>query len=117
MLMVVRINIGKGEKTYRDLEDRLVGFLRKIKPRFEIKRVLVFGSFARRELHEGSDIDIIIIGGFKGRMHERILAVLRETDLPIEPFCYTESEFQKMLENKNPLIMEVLEKRILGRAR
>ncbi|MBO3753827.1 MAG: nucleotidyltransferase domain-containing protein [Candidatus Brockarchaeota archaeon] len=92
------------------MEDRLVGFLRKIKTGLEIKRVLVYGSFARRELHEGSDIDIIIIGGFKGKMHERILDVLRETDLPIEPLCYTENEFQKMLENKNPLIMEALEK-------
>ncbi|MGB9718954.1 MAG: nucleotidyltransferase domain-containing protein [Thermoproteota archaeon] len=110
MLKVVRINIGEGEKTYRELEDRLVGFLRRIKTRFEIKRVLVFGSFARRELNEGSDIDIIIIGGFKGRMHERILNVLRETDLPIEPLCYTETEFQKMLEEKNPLITEALEK-------
>lgn len=110
MLKVVRINIDEGEKTYRDLEDRLVGFLRKIKTGLEIKRVLVYGSFARRELHEGSDIDIIIIGGFKGKMHERILDVLRETDLPIEPLCYTENEFQKMLENKNPLIMEALEK-------
>jgi hypothetical protein len=43
-------------------------------------------------------------------MHERILEVLRETDLPIEPLCYTEDEFQKMLENKNPLILEALEK-------
>lgn len=110
MLKVVRINIDEGEKTYRDLECRLVEFLRKIKTRFEIKRVLVFGSFARRELNEGSDIDIIIIGCFKGRMHERILEVLRETDLPVEPLCYTESEFQKMFENRNPLIMEALEK-------
>ncbi|MCX8183126.1 MAG: nucleotidyltransferase domain-containing protein [Crenarchaeota archaeon] len=92
------------------MEYRLVEFLRKIKTRFEIKRALIFGSFARRELHEGSDIDIIIIGCFKGRMHERILEVLRETDLPIEPLCYTESEFQKMLENKNPLLMDALQK-------
>ncbi|MEM2099738.1 MAG: nucleotidyltransferase domain-containing protein [Thermoproteota archaeon] len=92
------------------MECRLVEFLRKIKARLGIKRALVYGSFARRELHEGSDIDIIIIGGFKGRMHERIVEVLRETDLPIEPLCYTESEFQKMVENKNPLIMEALEK-------
>ncbi|NHV99307.1 MAG: nucleotidyltransferase domain-containing protein [Thaumarchaeota archaeon] len=110
MLKVVRINIEEGEKTYRDLENRLIEFLKKIRTWFEIEKVLVYGSFAKRELNEGSDIDIIMIGGFKGRMHERILEVLRETDLPIEPLCYTEDEFQKMLENKNPLILEALEK-------
>jgi len=110
MIKVVRINIEEGEKTYRDLENRLAEFLKRMKTRFEIKKALVYGSFAKRELNEGSDIDIIIIGGFKGRMHERILEVLRETDLPIEPLCYTENEFQKMLENKNPLVLEALEK-------
>lgn len=110
MHKVIRINIEEGEATYRNLEERLTEFLRKIKPRFGIKRALVFGSFAKRELNEGSDIDVIIIGSFRGKMHERILDVLLETDLPIEPLCYTESEFQKMLENKDPLIMEALEK-------
>lgn len=110
MLKVVRINIEEGEKTYRDLENKLIEFLKRIKARFEIKKALVFGSFTRRELHEGSDIDIILIGNFKGKMHERILSVLHETDLPIEPLCYSEKEFQKMLEDKNPLILEALEK-------
>lgn len=110
MHKVVRIDIGKGEEVYRDLEGRLVELLRRIKPRYEIKRVLVFGSFARRELNEGSDIDVIIIGNFRGKMHERILSVLRETDLPVEPLCYTESEFQRMLEEGNPLVAEALKK-------
>ena len=43
MLKVVRINIEEGEKTYRDLENRLIEFLKKIRTRFEIKKVLVYG--------------------------------------------------------------------------
>ncbi|MGQ9595912.1 MAG: nucleotidyltransferase domain-containing protein [Thermoproteota archaeon] len=109
MLKVVRINIEEGEKTYRDLENKLIEFLKRVKTRFEIKKILVFGSFVRRELHEGSDIDIIIIWNLR-KMHERILSVLHETDLLIEPLCYTESKFQKMFEDKNPLILEALEK-------
>jgi predicted nucleotidyltransferase len=67
MLKVVRINIEEGEKTYRDLENRLIEFLKRIRARFGIRRVLVYGSFAKRELHEGSDIDIIMIGDFRGK--------------------------------------------------
>ncbi len=47
-------------------------------------------------------------------MHKRMLDVLRETDLPIEPLCCTESEFQKMIENKNQLIRGA-GKRVLAR--
>ncbi|MEM2049832.1 MAG: hypothetical protein QXO47_08260 [Thermoproteota archaeon] len=36
---------------------------------------------------------------FKGDA-ERIVEVLRETDLPIEPLCYTESEFKKWLKKE-----------------
>jgi hypothetical protein len=43
MLKVVRINIEEGEKTYRDLENRLIEFLKKIRTWFEIKKVLVYG--------------------------------------------------------------------------
>lgn len=92
-----------------ELENRLVEFLKKIKTQFEIRRSL-YGSFVRKELHEESDMDLIIIGNFNGKIHERILNVLHETDLPIEPLCYTESEFKKMVENGNPLILEALEK-------
>ncbi len=37
-----------------------------------------------------------------------IPAVLGLTDLPIEPWCYTEEEFRAMIIDKNDFITEVL---------
>lgn len=40
---------------------------------------------------------------------ERIKMVLDLTDLPIEPLVYTNQEFSKMVNDNNPLIVNVLE--------
>jgi hypothetical protein len=56
----------------------------------------LYGSFAKGEIHEGSDIDLIIVGNFKERFFDRIGKILELTDLPIEPLVYTREEFDKM---------------------
>ncbi len=53
-------------------------------------------------------IDLVIVADFKARFHKRIPDVLGLTDLPIEPWCYTEEEFREMIVNKNVFISEVL---------
>jgi predicted nucleotidyltransferase len=62
------------------------------------------------EINEGSDIDLLIIGNFKESFFERILVVLRFTELPIEPLVYTQDEFHEMRKNGNPFILEILKK-------
>jgi hypothetical protein len=42
-------------------------------------------------------IDLVIVADFKDKFHKRIPAVLGLTDLPIEPWCYTEEEFRAMI--------------------
>ncbi len=70
--------------------------------------MIVFGSYARADLNEGSDTDLVIVAGFKAGFHKRIPDVLDLTDLPIEPWCYTVEEFRSMITNKNDFITEVL---------
>ncbi len=53
-------------------------------------------------------IDLVIVGDFKDKFHKRISVVRDLTDLPIEPWCYTEEEFRAMILNKNDFITEVL---------
>jgi len=67
----------------------------------------MFGSFARGEIHEGSDIDLIVVGDFKERFFERISKIIEMTDLPIEPLVYTKEEFEEMKIN-NPFIKDIL---------
>ncbi len=57
-----------------------------------MRGVYVFGSFARGDEHEGSDVDLLIVGRIPGRMVDRIGEVLPRTDLPVEPLVLTREE-------------------------
>ncbi len=102
MPKLCRINIEQREKVIEDINK----FAQKLKDKFNCI-VYMFGSFARGEIHEGSDIDLIVVGDFKERFFERIGKIIEMTDLPIEPLVYTKEEFEEM-KKSNPFIKEVL---------
>lgn len=104
MHKVVRVHIERLEEYY----ERLTRFVRELKAALPVEEVWLFGSFARGEVHEGSDIDLVIVGDFRERFHERIGRIWALTDLPIEPLCYTREEFEEMKREGNPFIREVL---------
>ncbi len=66
---------------------------REIRACRRISVIILYGSFARGDFHEGSDIDLIIVGDFRERFHKRAAAILDLTDLPVEPICCTGEEF------------------------
>jgi predicted nucleotidyltransferase len=45
--------------------DKINKFVGKLVSRIKVKKVYLFGSVARNDFNEGSDIDIAIIGDFK----------------------------------------------------
>ena len=92
----------------KDLIDRVRSFARNLKDFLPVKEVYLYGSFARGEIHEGSDVDLLIVGDFKERFFERIGKVLDLTDLPIEPLVYTVEEFEELKKSENPFIIEVI---------
>ncbi|MEA3325365.1 MAG: nucleotidyltransferase domain-containing protein [Euryarchaeota archaeon] len=98
---VCRVDIGKGDGVYKEIDAKLRLFAKEVRKRHEVHKILVFGSFVRKDLNEGSDIDIIIVGDFKERFHKRIATILGLTDLPIEPLCYTVEEFDRMVDEGN----------------
>jgi len=108
MYNIRRIDIGRGEETYQELSNKLKDLAQVLRRKFSASKIIVFGSFARGDLNEGSDIDLIIVGDFKAKFHKRIQDVIGLTDLPIEPLCYTEEEFRTMMANKNSFISEVM---------
>ena len=97
-----------------DLEDRegirreLLRFVEELKEKLPVSRVYLFGSFARGNVHEGSDIDLLIVGDFPERVFTQIERVLELTDLPIEPLVYTPAEFEELVRAGNPFILRVL---------
>ncbi|MEA3281471.1 MAG: nucleotidyltransferase domain-containing protein [Euryarchaeota archaeon] len=77
-----------------ELDVKLRMFAKDAHKMCNVHKILVFGSFIRKDLNEGSDIDIIIVGDCGERFHKRIAAIMDLADLPIEPLCYTLEEFK-----------------------
>ncbi|WP_286878583.1 nucleotidyltransferase domain-containing protein [Methanoculleus sp. UBA413] len=81
---------------------------REIRSRRRVSTIILYGSFARGDFHEASDIDLIVVGDFRERFHKRAATILDLTDLPIEPICYTDEEFAELVRKKNPFIHQAL---------
>jgi len=90
-------------------------FINLIIKKFNLKKIIIFGSFARGDYHKGSDLDLIIVGEFKERFIDRIgkIIELNDSDLEIEAMVYTEEEFQRMIQERRPFIEQVLEEGIV----
>lgn len=104
MYKLCRIDLRRSENLINEIK----GFVEKLKRVLPVREVYLYGSFATGEVHEGSDIDLIIVGDFKERFFDRIGKILELSDLPIEPLVYTPEEFEEMKNTQNPFIQEVL---------
>lgn len=87
--------------------DRIVEGLKDYEP----EKIILFGSLAREDFDEYSDLDIVIIKQTDKRFLERLREVVGF--LPphrggIDIFVYTPEEFVRMKEEENPFIEQVL---------
>lgn len=73
-----------------------------------IERIILFGSQARGDADEYSDLDLIVIKKTNLPWVKRLVAV---PSLPVhaDVFVYTPEEFQLMKEHENPFILSALE--------
>lgn len=73
-----------------------------------VEKIILFGSHARGNADEYSDVDLIIIKKTTQGFVDRLISVPR---LPIHAdiFVYTPEEFEMMKENENPFIMNALQ--------
>jgi len=110
---ICRIDIGRGKETYKEISYKLKELAEILRRKYKVSKIIVFGSYVRGDLNEGSDIDLMIVGDFKKKFHKRIAEVIGLTDLPLEPLCYTEREFREMIGNDNNFISEILEDGIM----
>jgi predicted nucleotidyltransferase len=86
--------------------ERVVECLKRYKP----EKIIVFGSYARGETDEYSDLDFVVIKKTNKRFLERLIEVakLLDDDLgKVDVFVYTPREFREMMEQGNPFIEEV----------
>jgi predicted nucleotidyltransferase len=82
---------------------------------YEPEQVILFGSYARNESDDISDIDLVIIKETDEDFFSRIRSVLRILDMKtsVDVLVYTPDEFQAMKERGNALIETVLEEGII----
>ena len=102
MHKLCRVNIEDGEQIYEQLKE----LANRLKSEHKVKKIYLYGSFARGDFNEASDIDLIIVGEFDGKMPQRIKKIFDLTSLPVEPLVYTETEFEEM--KKGNFLKEVL---------
>src|SRR5260370_34091095 len=84
------------ERAERDLNKLIPALL----ANFPIRRLLAFGSFARRDMHELSDLDLILVGDFEEPRKLRVRAVRELVDdlglqTEIDVTAHTPAEFEK----------------------
>ena len=77
---------------------------------YEPEKIILFGSAARGDQDEYSDIDLILIKKTDQRFFQRLADAgsLIPLELAVDLFVYTPQEFQLMVENENPFIEQAL---------
>ena len=107
MLKICNIDMARVAETAERLEKYEADIVKKLCP----SKIILFGSFARGDFNEGSDIDLAVIGDWRESFLDRIKVLLEmnKYHLPVEPIGYTEQEFKTMQEDGNPFILEMIE--------
>lgn len=79
--------------------------------RYNPEQIIVFGSYARGEADERSDLDVVIIKQTEKRFLDRLIEAARclDNDLgKVDVFVYTREEFEEMRQRGNPFIEKVV---------
>ena len=89
--------------------------VRSIAAGYQPGRIIIYGSFARGDCHQGSDLDLIIIKDTTERFGDRIEHVLKYCPggISVEPFVYTEKEIAEMTSQGNSFLETALEEGIV----
>jgi predicted nucleotidyltransferase len=74
---------------------------------FDLKKVILFGSYAKGNSREDSDIDIaVVFSDYADRLDRQVelMKLTRQIDTRIEPHPFRENEF----EISNPFVNEII---------
>lgn len=94
---------------------RLQAALNKLLPtlvvEYEPERVILFGSLARGDVGEWSDLDLLIVKKTTDPFLERSkkVALLCRAMVGVDYLVYTPDELEEMINRGNPFILEALE--------
>ncbi|HMF33407.1 MAG TPA: nucleotidyltransferase domain-containing protein [Candidatus Lokiarchaeia archaeon] len=85
----------------------------KLKRQYRPIKVILYGSYARHEEHEDSDIDLLIIAVTRERPLNRFVEVKRilydpKNRIPISPLILTPEEIASRLDSGDDFISDIL---------
>jgi len=103
-----RVDIERSQEIFSKIKRYKGIIIQKLRPDL----IMLFGSFARRDFNEGSDVDLLVVADFRENFLDRIKLLLElnnELKLPLEPVGYTIEEFSEMLKKGNRFILRILE--------
>jgi len=86
-------------------------FGRQIGDEFGAERVILFGSYARGEVTEDSDVDLLVIAPFEGRSVDKSVEIRMKLRprFPIDLLVRTPEKVQQRIEMGDCFMREILE--------
>ena len=94
-----------------DLKDYLIKLSEIINKKVLLDCVILFGSRARSDFMENSDLDMIFVGDFKESFINRSTIIYEHYKLPLglDAFCYKADEFRKMFHEGVVSILDAID--------
>lgn len=96
--------------TARDLSSDLDRLVERIREGYEPEKIILFGSLARGDTHEHSDIDLIIVKDTDASYGERVKALspwIRDVPVGADIVIYTPEEYENGKKARWGLVRDV----------
>jgi len=86
-------------------------FGRQIGHEFGAERVILFGSYARGEVTDDSDVDLLVIGSFEGRAVDKSVEIRMKLrpKFPLDLLIRTPEKVRQRIEMGDCFMREILE--------
>lgn len=96
--------------TKAQIEAEIKSITEQIVKKYKPEKIILFGSAARGEFGEDSDLDFFVVKDDPQDLHDRIVTLYRlvEKDLPADFLVYTPQELEKRLALGDPFIHSII---------
>lgn len=103
-------------------EEKLQEVAARVRDYLPVERIILFGSYARGDAHQDSDLNLCIVIAPPGReaveewraksWPDRARELKRAVDIPgivLDPYIFTRGELDNLREEEHPLVVRILE--------
>jgi predicted nucleotidyltransferase len=100
------------EERQSDLKKELDRILEIIIREYHPEKIVLFGSLAEENIHEWSDIDLLIVKETSERPVDRCLQLSRliQPKVGVDLFIYTPDEYNRLLKEKYSFLLDILDR-------